>query len=231
VHFAGTPDFFQWPLSAPVPELPSSSSISAGVDWWFRLGSTLRSTDLVVLPPGPRNKSHDFVAMNLSMQPSHITHVQEQWRSFSASAEAVDSPVDTFKGRGIAILSGAAPYLVPSLIALKSLRATGCALPVEMWLPEAEAPPPEDLAGLQQDMARLGAKLILLPIPAALAGQVRVIPAALIHSKLICLWRTVFQSAYVLWSREVHVCYPMSLLIEEAPSAGAFQCAKYSSWV
>jgi hypothetical protein len=169
---AGTPEFFHWPLSAAVPQLPSSSSASAGVAWWRRVGGTLNETDLVALPPGPRNKTHDFVAMNLFMQPSHIMHVQEQWRRFSAAAEAVGSPVDTFTGRGVAILSGAAPYLVPSLIALKALRRAGCTLPVEMWLPEAEAPPPQMFAQLQQDVAQLGAKLTLLPVPAALDGQV-----------------------------------------------------------
>lgn len=106
------------------------------------------------------------------MQPSHIAHVQDQWHSFSTTADAVGSPVDSFSGRGVAILSGAAPYLLPSLVALKALRRTGCTLPVEMWMPEEEAPAPDVLAGLQQDMAQLGAKLALLPIPPALNGQV-----------------------------------------------------------
>lgn len=106
------------------------------------------------------------------MAPSHIAHAQQQWRNFSAAAEAVGSPVESFTGRGVAILSGATPYLVPSLIALKALRRTGCTLPVEMWLPEAEAPEPEIRLGLQHDLEQLGAKLILLPVPPVLAGQV-----------------------------------------------------------
>jgi alpha 1,2-mannosyltransferase len=127
----------------------------------------MQGSDEVVLPPGPRNWVDDFVAKGLRMDPDHIEDAKKQWRRFLTRANR-DAPVDTFHGRGIAILSGSLPYLVPSLVALKSLRRSGCNLPIELWFPETEMPAIDIARGIE----RLGARVQTFPLPDVL-GTVR----------------------------------------------------------
>lgn len=235
---AGTPSFFQDPkLSFEIPPpqaLTSQTTSSPAIAWWIQLQQTLLPSDLVVLPPGPRNRTHDFVARGLTMQPEHIGFIHTQWQEFSSSAELLASAestteflsvaklggvqpcehrepekllefdvasvgvhpalcndssqhgdttnaamhvqqralVDTFSGEGVAILSGSAPYFIPSLIALKTLRHTGCALPVEIWMPDSEAPSPEEQNALHHQLAGLGAVLQILPVTSGWHPQV-----------------------------------------------------------
>lgn len=184
---------------------------------------------MVVLPPGPRNQTHDFVARGFTFQPKHIEHIHEQWATFSETAKRLGRPesmddilaaahkeqpcdkqlsivssltafeaaesshakhckdseshghetgsagksvVETFSGEGVVILSGAAPYFVPSLVALKSLRHVGCSLPVELWIPDSEAPSPKEQKELQQELVGLGAQLKILPVSSGWHPQV-----------------------------------------------------------
>ena len=197
--------------------------------WWKALQKTLEPSDLVVLPPGPRNQTHDFVARGFTLQPKHIEHIRKQWSEFSKTAERLGSSesmekiledarrvlpcdsqrsivsgltafeafegshmndckdderhrhaaessgkrlVDTFSGSGVVILSGAVPYFVPSLVALKSLRHVGCSLPVELWIPDSEAPTPKEQQELQQELEGLGARLKVLPVSSGWHPQV-----------------------------------------------------------
>ncbi|KAG2501658.1 hypothetical protein HYH03_000162 [Edaphochlamys debaryana] len=70
----------------------------------------------------------------------------------TAVAEAVArEPV--FRGRGVVMVGGGLRYMVPAWVALHVLRKSGCLLPVEIWFPVEEFPPPE----LEAALAKLGA--------------------------------------------------------------------------
>lgn len=157
----------------PLPPAPA-----AALAWWAAVAGTLSPGDPTILPPGPRNRSHDFVVKGYRMDPAHIALAAELHRGFvrvagdalpdAGSAAAAASPVVAlgFAGSGIVILGGMPPYLTPTLVTLRALRRTGCALPVEVWFPEAEAPSAEIAAGL----ARLGARACVFPVPGLLGN-------------------------------------------------------------
>jgi alpha 1,2-mannosyltransferase len=122
--------------------------------------------DRVILPPGPRTMRDDFVQKGLRMEPAHIAKVREDWRLFLMQHDSL--PVDVFSGRGVVLIGGKLQYLVPSLVAIRALRRTGCTLPVELWFPDNEAMPTPEL---QQLLGQMGVHIQTLPVPAAL-GQV-----------------------------------------------------------
>jgi hypothetical protein len=163
----GTPKFFKWPLQTKPPVLPAQHG--PALTWWAELAATISPDDEVVLPPGPRDRWDDFVAKGSRVQTQHIAQVKEGWRRFLDTA-GQDPPKGAFKGRGIAILSGSMPYLVPSMIALRALRATGCTLPVEFWFPENEIPD-YDVA---KQLESLGAQVQVFPFDPEVLGKVRV---------------------------------------------------------
>lgn len=156
---AGTNAFF--PM---VPATLTTPSWRAHIimTWWKRIAGSLTTTDRAVVPPGRRTSTDDFVALGLRLRPEHRAMARQAWRAFVE--EAGDYPATAFDGKGIAILSGSMPYLVPSLIALKSLRRVGCQLPVELWFPSSEAPP----AGVSFKLKRLGATARKFPLPEVL---------------------------------------------------------------
>ena len=82
----------------------------------------------------------------------------EKKKNESSSSHS-PAPPPLFSGRGVVFLGGGPTYLVPTLVALRSLRLGGCALPAEVWFPRAEAP----TAGLEKLLAELGAVARLLP--------------------------------------------------------------------
>lgn len=123
------------------------------------MGRALHPDDRAILPPGPRTKREDFVALGLKMRPEHRAMARQDWKAFVENAGPY--PTASFDGKGIAILSGGMKYLVPSLIALKALRNSGCQLPVELWFPTNEAPP----VGVTFKLKRLGATARKFPIP------------------------------------------------------------------
>jgi hypothetical protein len=153
--------FFQWASPNGFTALPAKDS--SALTWWTTLATSIKHDDLVVLPPGPRNKSHDFVVKGLRVRPEHIEVVREQWGAFQKTAGLVP-PADAFQGRGIAILSGSGPYLIPSLICVKALRRAGCRLPVELWFPENEVLGVD----LTREVEELGARIQVFPFPEVL---------------------------------------------------------------
>lgn len=52
-----------------------------------------------------------------------MQRAQQQWRAFLAEAPAY--PESGFSGRGVVILSGSLPYMVPAWVNLHMLRLTG----------------------------------------------------------------------------------------------------------
>lgn len=132
--------------------------------WWHDVMAEIEPKVPTVLPPGPRTESSaDFVALGYRVLPEHRALLRKQWRAFVA--EWGTMPVGAFEGRGIAILSGNVPYLVPSIIALKALRRTGCTLPVEFWFPANETP----TLGVAMKLHRLGATVHKFPVPTTLS--------------------------------------------------------------
>ena len=63
------------------------------------------------------------------------------------------------------LIGGKLQYLVPSLIALRALRRTGCTLPAELWFPDNEHLPGEELQTL---VHKLGAHIRTVAVPRAL---------------------------------------------------------------
>ena len=88
--------------------------------------------------------------------------------SSPAAASAATPPPPLFSGRGVVFLGGGPTYLVPTLVALRALRLSGCSLPVEVWFPRAEAP----TRGLERLLGELGAVARLLP------GEARTVEGA-----------------------------------------------------
>lgn len=166
-----------------MPALPPAEGLALA--WWRLLASTLTPSDTTILPPGPRNRTHDFVVKGFRIEQPHIRLAWKLHDDFLRAADGAVTNVSGsdpgslvgggaaaaalgFNGTGIAILGGAPPYLTPMLVTLKALRRTGCTLPVEVWFPEAEAP----TAALAASLELLGARLCVFPFPAFL-GKVR----------------------------------------------------------
>jgi alpha 1,2-mannosyltransferase len=75
-----------------------------------------------------------------------------------------EAPENLFSGRGIVLIGGRFKYLVPVLVAIKSVRETGCMLPIELWFPDNEPLPKRPLQRLIESM---GVSLRMLPVPNA----------------------------------------------------------------
>lgn len=134
------------------------------MSWWHDVMAQITPAVPTVLPPGPRTENGpDFVALGHRIRPEHRAKLRQQWRAFVRKWG--DMPEDAFEGRGIAILSGNLPYLVPSVVALKAIRRTGCTLPVEFWFPANESP----TLGVAMKLHRLGATVRKFPVPTTLA--------------------------------------------------------------
>lgn len=139
--------------------------------WWQEVMAKIVPSLPTVTPPGPRTENGaDFVALGHRIRPEHRAQLRQQWRAFVHDWGVM--PEDAFEGRGIAILSGNLPYLVPSVIALKAIRRTGCKLPVEFWFPANEGP----TLGVAMKLHRLGASVRKFPVPTTLT-HVRLTPA------------------------------------------------------
>ena len=101
--------------------------------WWATVADSITLADKVILPPGPRTRNDDFVQKGLRLQLLHIASVRAAWHAFLD--QHGDLPASAFEGRGVVLIGGKLQYLVPSLIALRALRRTGCTLPAELWFP------------------------------------------------------------------------------------------------
>mmetsp|Transcript_14356 Transcript_14356/g.43356 ORF Transcript_14356/g.43356 Transcript_14356/m.43356 type:complete len:597 (+) Transcript_14356:257-2047(+) len=113
--------------------------------------------------PGVRTNARDWVLQGESLDSASILAARMQWQAFLAAAPSY--PAAAFRGRGIAILSGALPHIISTWVNIKLLRRTGCVLPVELWFLESELPTP----GLRRALESMGVAIRLLP--AAVAGM------------------------------------------------------------
>lgn len=160
--------------------------------WWNRVMAKIMPSLPTVLPPGPRTENgQDFVALGHRVRPEHRAQLRQQWRAFVHDWGTM--PEDAFEGRGIAILSGNLPYLVPSVIALKAIRRTGCKLPVEFWFPANEAPS----FGVAMKLHRLGATVRKFPVPTTLT-HVRA-PLTLPHGPRLACTTSTCMGKWTQW--------------------------------
>jgi len=60
----------------------------------------------------------------------NVEKLRRHWNEF---AKSIDSCPDCFDGCGIVICAGGVSYYTCCLILIKTLRDTGCKLPVEVW--------------------------------------------------------------------------------------------------
>lgn len=134
----------------------------------------------VVRPPGPRDfgaaPEADWVSRGCDGRPptrmslvacssppsrpprermaaSDVDNARSQWTAFVAATPPY--PPDVFSGRGVVMTGGGPKYFIPVFVSLRMLRATGCALPAEVWFFESQLPTGEAAAQL----AALGAAL------------------------------------------------------------------------
>eukprot|EP00892_Ulva_mutabilis_P002081 jgi/Ulvmu1/11874/UM081_0032.1 len=167
--------------------------------WWQDVMAKIVPSLPTVLPPGPRTENGaDFVALGHRLRPEHRAQLRQQWRAFVH--DWGEMPEDAFEGRGIAILSGNLPYLVPSVIALKAIRRTGCKLPVEFWFPANEAP----TLGVAMKLHRLGATVRKFPVPTTLTHGA-------FFMKAIVVLLSSFKEVMMLDADQVPVADPTQL--------------------
>lgn len=97
--------------------------------------------------PGPRNGMdlrHDFVVQGLRMVQSDVEKGRQHWKKFLKFAPHFSAIESDLRGRGIVIVGGVdGQYLLASLVLVTNLRRLGCKLPIEVWMPESEAPSQE----------------------------------------------------------------------------------------
>lgn len=89
----------------------------------------------------------DWVARGERMPPDSILKARTQWKAFLTHMQAY--PRKLFAGRGIVLTGGGTRYMVPMLVSIRMLRATGCTLPVECWFFDKEMPGPQASAELR----------------------------------------------------------------------------------
>lgn len=118
--------------------------------WSAVRGAVLAHSIANASAPGVRNSSHDFVREGARVEAATTAFVRRQLAAFMAAAPAY--PQGTFSGRGIVTIGGGMRYIIPAWMAVHQLRHLGCRLPIEMWYPPSEWPPPEAVAAF----ARLG---------------------------------------------------------------------------
>jgi hypothetical protein len=186
LHFAGVAPFLDDRQSFSAAPL-NKDKVFKIAQWWHNVVHSITLDDTIVLPPGPRTLKDDFVRKGLRMESEHVALVRGLWADFLRDHDTLSR--DVFSGRGVALIGGKLQYLVPSLVAIRALRRTGCKLPIELWFPDNEVMPTPQL---QQLLAKLGVHIRTLQVPKAL-GQVRA--AALVCGVLsaACAWH---ESAY-----------------------------------
>lgn len=163
---ADTPPFL--PADSELETLaPRGAPLAAVAQWWSAVAGNITLDDKVVIPPGPRTPRDDFVRKGLRLEPLHIASVRAAWNTFLERHGNL--PVSAFEGRGVVLIGGKLQYLVPSLVALRALRGTGCTLPAELWFPDNEPLPSIELQAL---VRKLGAHIRTVAVPRAL-GHVR----------------------------------------------------------
>ena len=152
-----------------------------GGDGYGETGTELREEENVLLIPERRTDGHDWSIDGARLPSRVVKAALAGQRAFlgslpaypgggaadkkddetpsSSSAASAASPRPLFSGRGVVFLGGGPTYLVPTLVALRTLRLSGCSLPAEVWFPRAEAP----TRGLERLLGQLGAVARLLP--------------------------------------------------------------------
>ena len=120
---------------------------------WFHFERAFRTSGGldVVAPPGTRgfggNPDVDWVARGEAMSAADVATARRQWVNFVAHMPPY--PAAVFHGRGIVLTGGGMRYMVPLLVSIKVLRATGCALPIDAWFFDTDMPPPQPRAQLE----------------------------------------------------------------------------------
>jgi hypothetical protein len=162
----GTPEFFSLSMKRPIPDRLRVAQV---MKWWQRLSKNITSTDPIIMPPDNRTLHDDFRQKGLRFRAEDIAEVRSMWSTFIHDFGQLPAPPEElFMGRGIVLIGGRFKYLVPSLVAIKAVRETGCTLPIELWFPSNEPLPKRSLQRLIEGM---GVNLRMLPVPHAL-GQV-----------------------------------------------------------
>ncbi|GBF98544.1 pantothenate synthetase [Raphidocelis subcapitata] len=101
--------------------------------------------------PGVRDSTRDFVREGRRISGATVALVRSQLDSLLRSAPPY--PEGAFSGRGVVTVGGGVKYLVPAWLLVHQLRHLGCRLPVELWFPPDDFPPPP----VVESFARLGA--------------------------------------------------------------------------
>jgi hypothetical protein len=159
----GTPEFFSLSMKRPIPDRLRVAQV---MKWWQRLSQNITSNDPIIMPPDNRTLHDDFRQKGLRFRAEDIAEVRSMWSTFIQNFGQLPAPPgELFRGRGIVLIGGRFKYLVPSLVAIKAVRETGCRLPVELWFPSNEPLPKRSLQRLIEGM---GVNLRMLPVPHAL---------------------------------------------------------------
>lgn len=146
-------------------------------DLWEGVQRAVRSAGQdTVRPPGSRTNADDWVMRGIRMPKDHVAAARRQWQAFLSAAPGY--PQGQFRHRGIAIVSGSTPHMVPTWVTLHMLRRTGSVLRVELWFLEAELPTKRLGAALQAK----GAKLCVFPRGVERLGGFALKAAALLLS-------------------------------------------------
>lgn len=136
-----------------LPAVPPSRALEL---LWARFEVAFRDAGGldVVAPPGVRGfggrADVDWVARGVRMKESDVQRARGQWRHFVAHMPPY--PEKLFRGRGIITTGGGVKYMVPLLVSIRIVRATGCTLPIEAWFFASEMPAPR----LAAELAALG---------------------------------------------------------------------------
>ena len=188
---AGAPTF-AWHTTLPLKPYSPHPEYAKVTSFWERVINSLDIHDIVVLPPGPRTRDDDFAAKGLRMDRNHVNLARRQWAQF-LDIGGLEPPRRAFYGRGIAILAGEAPHLVPALVAVQMIRKAGCLLPIELWFPTDEV-----ITGPLVDKLRgLGAHVCTFFAPSSL-GKVRLrLSPVILFSKCVTAFLGYFHPGYV----------------------------------
>lgn len=146
------------------PALTAAADAGAAA-LWSSITAAAASSWSAATPPGRRatlperrTDGRDWVRDGVRLPARDVADAAAALTAFREAAPPYPGP-PTFAGRGVVILGGGLTYTVPAWVALHMLRRAGCALPVEVWFPPAEAPTP----GLAAALADLGATARILP--------------------------------------------------------------------
>ena len=84
-----------------------------------------------------RDEGFDFVSKGMRLNTADVERANAQLESFLALAPAY--PARKFEGAGVVVGGGGLKWMAPAVASIALLRRSGCQLPVELWVPEAEA--------------------------------------------------------------------------------------------